>query len=56
MCFTGGFDAVVRFPEAWECRGECRAGVAMVRPMACHGIPHVAMESYATPWYAVGMP
>ena len=32
------------------------AGVAMVPPMACHGTPHGAMGSYATPWGAVGMP
>ena len=31
------------------------AGVAVVPPMACHGTHHGAMDSYVTPWDAVGM-
>ena len=30
-------------------------GLGLGPPMACHGVPHGAIESYATPWDAVGM-
>ena len=38
-----------------DCRGGCRGGCHGIT-LACHGISHGAMESYATLWDAVEMP